>query len=93
MRIRGRDNKTMFFTIDTDTNQKNKVLIACIMIDIATIVIYAVIIYIVLFQMTFNWLYVFITLLGIFIVTRNLYKSQYEVFADYFKKYREKERL
>ncbi len=80
------------FAIETDTNQKNKVLIACIIIDIATIIIYGIIIYIVFFLMTFNWLYTFITFLGMLIITRNLYKSQYEVFADFLKKYREKEK-
>ena len=92
MHIKRRDNKPPMFAIETDTNQKNKVLIACIIIDIATIVVYGIIIYIVFFLMTFNWLYTFMIFLGMLIMTRNLYKTQYEVFADHFKRYRGKEK-
>jgi hypothetical protein len=87
MRIKSGGSRTvMFFTIDTDTSQKNKIFVAYIIIDIAIIIFLGIAFYITLFLMPFNWLYVSIALLGTFMMARNVYRSQRDVFADYFKK-------
>lgn len=87
MRVRGQGNNMVRLTIDAETSQKNILLVlrACIVIDIAAIVLWCSCVYYVFFLTPFHWVYVFFGSIETLHLVRNLYTSQHDIYENYFK--------